>query len=158
MSTAEYPILIAAYEDESHVFRALQKLRMASFRDEQIGVFMHSGKLLPTSIIDDLIDIGVPEEQAVMCERALQAGHTIVLVRHEGRVQEAFLSLFEITITGVSVSQQKQSQDQAGTAAQTTPYGTSTGEATASKDGAMTPGEEQSLWSLLNGAGLGHLL
>lgn len=119
---------------------------------------MRSGGLIPTYIIEDLVKIGVPEEQAVSCERELQAGHIIVLVRHEGRVQEAFLSLFEVTITGLSVSQQKQSQDRSGTAAQTTPSGTSTGEAAASKDDAMTPGEEQSLRQLLKGAGLDHLL
>lgn len=157
MSPEEFPFLIAAYEDKSYVLHALQKLQKAGFRDEQIDVFMHSGRLIPTHIINDLVNIGVPEEQAVTCENQLQAGRILVLVRHEGRVQEAFLSLFEVTITGVSVSQQKQPPHQPG-AAQASPESIPADEAATDEAEAMTSDEAESLRKLLRRAGLDHLL
>ncbi len=136
MSLAEFPILVASYEDEDVVKRALQKLQQAGFNDEQIGMLMRNGRLMPVHIHDALVNIGVPEEEADIYEREFQCGHIILLVRHDGRAGEAFQSLFELTITGVSISIQEEDQAR----------------------GSSASDEAESLWRLLKAAGLEHLL
>jgi hypothetical protein len=98
LSAIELPILAGVFEDEAQALRALEKLQKAGFNDEQLGMVMRNGRLLPVWILDTLISIGVPEEEAGIYQSELDAGHVLLLVRHRGRILEAFRCMFEITV------------------------------------------------------------
>lgn len=139
MSTLEIPVLIGVYEDEEQARDALEKLRRADFSDQQIGMVMRKGALMPQRIFEDLLQLDVPESDALIYEREYQAGRIIVLVRHEGRIQEAFKSLYNLTITRLSVNTQSEQEAQQQAESE-------------------RAAEDESLWRLLNEAGLDHLL
>lgn len=139
MSTLEIPILIGVYEDEEQARDALEKLKRAGFSDQQIGMVMRKGALMPRPIFEDLVQLGIPEADAAIYEREYRAGRIIVMVRHEGRLQEAFKSLYNLTITRLSVNAQSEQEAQQQ----------------AERERAA---EDESLWRLLNEAGLDHLL
>ena len=113
MSAIDLPILAGVFDDEAQALRALEKLQKAGFNDGQIGMVMRHGGLLPVCIFDTLTSIGVPEEEAGIYQSELDAGHVLLLVRHRGRILEAFRCMFEITIPDRFVSSQNQSKDQA---------------------------------------------
>lgn len=151
MPAIELPILVGVYENEPQALRALDKLQQAGFNNEQLGMVMRNGGLLPINIQDTLVSIGVPEEEADIYQHELDIGHIIVLVRHGGRILEAFRCMFEITITGASVSFQNQSQNQVGAG-----HDSSSTSPTVSHQ--ETLDEVDSLKKLLKNAGLDHLL
>lgn len=157
MSAIDLPILAGVYENEAQARCALDKLQIAGFRDDQLGMVMRSGSLLPVCIIDTLLSIGVPEEEASIYQHELDTGRILVLVRHRGRILEAFKCMFEITITGVSGVPQNQSQDWSGAA-----HNSSTNipaEQTSSRqEEASTSDDALCVWKLLKNAGLEHLL
>lgn len=113
MSAIDIPILAGVFDDEAQALYALEKLQKAGFNDEQLGMVMRNGRLLPVWILDTLISIGVPEEEAGIYQSELDAGHVLLLVRHRGRILEAFRCMFEITIPDRFVSSQNQPKDQA---------------------------------------------
>jgi hypothetical protein len=110
LSAIDLPILAGVFEDEPQALRALEKLQQAGFNNEQIGMVMRNGGLLPVCILDSLLSIGVPEEEAGIYQSELDAGHILILVRHRGRILEAFRCMFEITIPDRFVSSQNQAE------------------------------------------------
>lgn len=157
MSAIELPILVGVYENEPQAQRALDRLQQAGFNDQQIGMVMRNGGLLPINIKDTLVSIGVPEGEADIYQHELDIGHIIVLIRHGGRILEAFRCMFEITIKGASVSSQNQSQDQIETAHDSSP-GSLFEKNSSRKDDTSTSNDAHSVWKLLKNAGLDHLL
>jgi hypothetical protein len=149
LSAIDLPILAGVFEDEVQALHALEKLQKAGFNDEQIGMVMCNGSLLPVCIFDTLISMGVPEEEAGIYQSELDAGHVLLLVRHRGRIIEAFRCMFEITIPDRFVSSQNQALYQ-GEAAPNSSKFTSC-EQTSYQD-------EDALRKLLKKADLDHLL
>src|SRR5947209_3619952 len=92
--TNEYPVIVGVYPYEAQAKSAITKLENAGFCDSQIGMVMRKGDLIPNHILDDLLNIGMREEEANLYANECDAGHIIVLVRHEGRLQEAFNCLY----------------------------------------------------------------
>ena len=110
MSAIDLPILAGVFDDEFQALCALEKLQRAGFNDEQLGMVMRNGRLLPVCIFDTLVSIGVPEEEAGIYQSELDAGHVLLLVRHRGRILEAFRCMFEITISDRFISSLNQAE------------------------------------------------
>ena len=110
MSAINLPILAGVFDDEAQALRALEKLHEAGFNDGQIGMVMRHGGLLPVWILDTLVSMGVPGEEAGIYQSELDSGHILLLVRHRGRILEAFRCMFEITVPESFVSSQDQAE------------------------------------------------
>jgi uncharacterized protein (TIGR02271 family) len=105
MTTTESPIVAAVFRDRALAQQAIDELRHAGFRDDQIrllgqgtstGGFVDtimskfSGQANTTDhLYDDLVAQGMPEEQAHYYQREAEAGRAIVMVQSYGHQQEA---------------------------------------------------------------------
>ena len=140
--TNEYPVMVGVYPYEAQAKSAITKLENAGFGDNQIGMVMRKGDLMPNHILDDLLNIGVREEEASLYANEFESGHIIVLVRHDGRLQEAFNCLYSLVITDMSIT--KEPEDRV--------------EASQDASSISSSDEIAGLWKLLKDAGLDHLL
>lgn len=140
--TNEYPVMVGVYPYEAQAKSAISKLENAGFGDNQIGMVMRKGDLMPNHILDDLLNIGVREEEASLYANEFEAGRIIVLVRPDGRLQEAFNCLYSVVIADVSVTIEPEDRVEA------------------SQDASAIASDEEiaGLWKLLKDAGLDHLL
>ena len=105
MATTESPVKIGVFRDRALAEQAVEELRHAGFRDDEIRVWGQgapTGGFLETLIskwsgqgTDDgslsgaLVELGVPQEEADYYQRESEAGRTIVAVRSSGHQQEA---------------------------------------------------------------------
>jgi len=80
-------IVADVFRHEAQANHALEALRQAGFGYEQIGIATqgHEG----IDLQRDLENLGVSSEQASYYAQEVQAGHTVVSVRPDGREQEA---------------------------------------------------------------------
>jgi len=87
MMTLHLSIVADVFSDEAQAKHALEALRQAGFDYDQIGIAMqgHEG----IDLLSDLQNLGVSHEQASYYAQEVQAGHTVVSVRPDGREQEA---------------------------------------------------------------------
>lgn len=85
--TLDLAIVADVFRHEDQAKHALEVLRQASFGYDQIGIAMqgHEG----IDLLSDLVNLGVPHEQASYYAQEVKAGHTVVSVRPGGREQEA---------------------------------------------------------------------
>jgi hypothetical protein len=89
MTTYQTSIVAGVFQNEAQVKEAIDSLRSANFRYDQIGIAVAN---TPTSTADlrgDLIKLGVPQEHADYYESEYNAGHVVVSVRPDGRDSEA---------------------------------------------------------------------
>lgn len=105
MATSESPIVIGVFRDHHLAEQAVDELRHAGFRDDQIrvsgqgaatGGFLDTlmSKLSghengPGSFLDTLLAEGVPRDEAEYYQHEYEAGRTIVTVESYGHQQEA---------------------------------------------------------------------
>jgi uncharacterized protein (TIGR02271 family) len=104
MTTTESPIVVGVFRDRALAQQAIGELRHAGFRDDQIRLTGQeaTGGLLETlkskfsgqdtadgHLYDDLISLGLPEEEAHYYQRESEAGYAIVIVQSYGHQQEA---------------------------------------------------------------------
>ncbi len=85
--TLDLAIVADVFRHEAQAKHALEALRQAGFSYDQIGIAMqgHEG----IDLLSDLVNLGVPHEQASYYAQEVKAGHTVVSVRPDGREQEA---------------------------------------------------------------------
>ncbi len=85
--TLELSLVADVFRHEAQAKHALEALRQAGFGYDQIGIAMrgHEG----IDLQRDLQNLGVSPEQASYYAQEVQAGHTVVSVRPDGREQEA---------------------------------------------------------------------
>ena len=85
--TLELSIVADVFRHEAQAKHALEALRQAGFGYDQIGIAMrgHEG----IDLQSDLQNLGVSHEQASYYAQEVEAGHTVVSVRPDGREQEA---------------------------------------------------------------------
>jgi len=101
---SERPIVVGVFRDRALAQQAINELRHAGFRDDQIRLMGQeaAGGLLETlkskfsgqdtadgHLYDDLISLGLPEEEAHYYQRESEAGYAIVIVQSYGHQQEA---------------------------------------------------------------------
>jgi len=105
MATTESPIVVGIFRDRTLANQAIDELRHARFRDDEIrlagqtapagGLLDHlAGRLLGQEaandrLPDELVSKGVPKEEADYYQGQLDAGRTVVLVESYGHQQEA---------------------------------------------------------------------
>lgn len=94
MSIIERPIVIGVFKKEMQARSAVDVLREAGFSGEQIRIAIPGGELMAQHVFDDLINMGVSEEEASYCQHEFEGGYTIILVRHDGRLWEAMNILY----------------------------------------------------------------
>ncbi len=85
--TLHLSIVADVFTHQAEAQRALEALRQAGFGYDQIGIAMqgHEG----IDLLSDLLNLGVPYEDANYYAQQVKAGHTVVSVRPDGREQEA---------------------------------------------------------------------
>jgi uncharacterized protein (TIGR02271 family) len=101
MTTTQQWMAVGIFEDQAQAEQAVQELHQAGFPDDQMSYSGHgassSGILASLksfftgqettsgTIIDDLGEMGMPEEEARYYQREYEAGRSIVAVRTDGR-------------------------------------------------------------------------
>lgn len=85
--TLELSLVADVFRHEAQAKHALEALRQAGFGYDQIGIAMqgHEG----IDLQRDLQNLGLSYEQASYYAQEVQAGHTVVSVRPDGREREA---------------------------------------------------------------------
>jgi uncharacterized protein (TIGR02271 family) len=105
MATTERPIVLGVFRDRALAKQAIDELRHAGFRDDEIsvdgqaaragGLIDHLASMLTGheagdgKLSDELVSKGVPENEASYYQHELEAGFTIVAVESYGHQQEA---------------------------------------------------------------------
>lgn len=152
MSASERRVLVGIYHEQFQAEMALQEFRELGFRDDQLEIVMYEGGVPAYGILDDLAEMGMPDEEIGSYKREFEAGRTIVIVRCDRPVQDVFSLLFgsghvKIRIANTSVSSQGELENQV----EATPN---------SSSNISLEGEDAmaSLRKLLKDAGLDHLL
>ncbi len=100
METTESPFVVGIFRDHALAEQAIDELRHAGFRNDQIWSAGQGGGLLTSlksrlagseneALEDRLIEEGVPDEDAQYYQRELDAGRSMVVVQSHGHQQEA---------------------------------------------------------------------
>lgn len=89
MSVIEHAIVVRVFREESQAERAVDELVYAGFGNEQIAIAFPGEEREIHRILENMKQVGMPEEEVEYCEREFQAGLTIVAVKHAGRHWEA---------------------------------------------------------------------
>jgi len=107
METTESPIVVGVFRERALAEQAVNELRHAGFRDDQIrysGKGAMAGGLLETlmskfsgqgdgSVFDALTEQGIPEDELEYYQHEYERGSAIVTVQSYGRQQEASVIL-----------------------------------------------------------------
>lgn len=89
MTTYKTPIAIGIFQEEIRAKEAVDALRTAGFRYDQVGVAIQSSQHATSDLEGDLVNLGVPQEQANYYDSEYQTGHIVVSIRPDGREEEA---------------------------------------------------------------------
>lgn len=82
------PIVAGVFQQESQAREALQALRAAGFRVDQIG-YATQAQGQSVNLLNDLQNLGLGRESAGYYDQEFRAGRPVVSVRADGREQEA---------------------------------------------------------------------
>jgi len=87
MATFHSPLIVGVFRDEAAAQSAVSALNNAGFSKDQIGVALREGGMVTPTLLQDLMKLGVPQDQASYYDKEYRAGHAVVSVRPEGREQ-----------------------------------------------------------------------
>lgn len=87
MTTTNRPTVLSLFQSEMEAQRAMNELQQAGFSNDQIRYSVKRGG---TGIRDQLMGLGLTEQEAGYYNQELEAGRTVVFVNAPGRQQEAF--------------------------------------------------------------------
>ncbi|GHO86509.1 hypothetical protein [Dictyobacter formicarum] len=88
MTTYQTPIVIGIFQDEVQAKNAVDTLRNAGFRYDQVGVAINASTNATSNLQTDLVNLGVSEEQAHYYDEAYKSGKIVVSIRPDGRDSE----------------------------------------------------------------------
>jgi hypothetical protein len=88
MTTYQTSIVAGVFQDSNQAQQAVDALRNAGFKYDQVGVAMRGAPNATPNLHDDLMKLGVPDEIASFYEQEYQAGHIVVSIRPDGRDEE----------------------------------------------------------------------
>jgi len=86
MTTSESPIIVGVFEDLAQAQQAMNELQRAGVSNEQIHYSVRGAT--STGIFNDLVDLGLPQDEASYYENEFESGHTIVMVKTSERQRE----------------------------------------------------------------------
>lgn len=158
-----YPFVAGVFKEEILAENAVVTLRSLDFREDQIYHIPRANSRETYHILQNLKYLGVPEEEALYYTSELEAGRSIVLVRHEGRLGEVLNILF---LHGTRKHRYLDRSSYIHTLASHTAASISNGwydrqetsQAVSSGAAPMTEEETESVRRILRSAGLEHLL
>ena len=93
MATSPAPlqgsVMIAIFDELTLAEQALDELRIAGFDDGQLGLVARRGGATGEGVSIGIIarglrEVGIPDETAQTCERELEAGRALIVVKPEG--------------------------------------------------------------------------
>src|SRR5207245_10931804 len=87
MATNDRPVVVGVFENSAEAEQAVGELQRAGFSNEQIKYSVNKGG---PGILDGLVGMGLPYEEASFYNNEFQAGYTVVAVRAPERQQEAY--------------------------------------------------------------------
>ncbi|GAC1382642.1 MAG: hypothetical protein NVSMB33_10170 [Ktedonobacteraceae bacterium] len=87
-------IVVGVFKDEALAENAIDVLRNADFSYDQISYARCKSSWEMKRILDNLVKIGISEEETSYYESEFEAGRSIVLVMHDGRLGEVLNILF----------------------------------------------------------------
>lgn len=105
MSTYQNPIVVGVFQNEADAKRAIDDLRNAGFAKDQLGFALREGGAVTANLLDDLTNLGVPQDRANYYNQQYTAGRPVVSVRADGREQEAATILGNYGATGFNDAQ-----------------------------------------------------
>ncbi len=82
-------VIVGVFNTETDAKNALDALRNAGFKQDQLGFALREGGLGTSTLRDDLVKLGIQQDQADYYYSEYQNGRPIVSVRADGREQEA---------------------------------------------------------------------
>ena len=88
MTTYQTPIVIGIFQDELKAKGAVDGLRDAGFHYDQVGVAITGSNNATPNLAADLMNLGVPQEQANYYDSEYKSGHIVISVRPDGRENE----------------------------------------------------------------------
>jgi len=167
LSSTERLIVVGVFKDEEKAKRALDMLRDVGFIDDQVSIAVPGRGLMADSILDNLVDVDLPEEEVNYYVRQFEAGRSIVLVRHHGRQLEVASILmlcgtriheyFKISKADVWVSPNERQENQFE-AFQGSSFSTSSNKPLSLKVENTAPQEMPAWMRILKDAGFEHLI
>jgi uncharacterized protein (TIGR02271 family) len=105
MATTEYPLVVGVFRDHALAAQAIDELHAAGFRDDKIRVrraasvsglldgleckLTGSAEAQGQTLPEELVDKGIPQDEADYYQREFEAGHSVVMVESYGHPQEA---------------------------------------------------------------------
>lgn len=165
MSLTERRAMIRVFEDKAQACKAINDLRSIGITDDQIGIAEREGGWMAQCALENLVNLGIPEEEVTLYKREFEAGHVVVAVKFRCTKEEMLNFLISnsgpeqltIYINDVSISHRDVRKGHND--------GSQDHSSNALSDNSCSPeassaasGEMSSLWNLLKVAGLEHLL
>jgi hypothetical protein len=89
----DHLIVVGVFKEEIRAESAVAVLRDVGFNNDQIGYSGYTSKLVMDHTIDDLVNIGMSEEEVSYYKSEFEAGRSLVLVQHQGRRSETLAIL-----------------------------------------------------------------
>lgn len=166
-------LIIGVFKAEIRAESAASALRDAGINNDQILYSRHSSEWEMNNTLDHLLGMGVSEEEVSYYKSELQAGHSLVVVQHQGLRSET-LAVFLLNgaknhkylrkiesanagLSNISPSVSIGSSDQDEVGRKFSANISSEISSTQNRE-QLTQDELASLRNLLEGEGLGHLL
>lgn len=87
MTNSDTPIVVGVFEDLAQAQKAMNELQRAGVSNEQIRYSVRGAT--STGILNDLLALGVPQDEASYYENEFESGRTIVMVKAPERQREA---------------------------------------------------------------------
>jgi uncharacterized protein (TIGR02271 family) len=88
MATLQSHFIIGAFQTEREAKNAIDALKNAGFAHDQIGIALREGGTVTRSLLNDFMNLGIPQNEASYYDDEFKAGHPVVSVRADGRDQE----------------------------------------------------------------------
>ena len=89
MAAEHTPLVVGVFDIDDKAKHAIDDLKDAGFGYDQVGVATQHGGAPVNNLRDDLVNLGVPHEQASFYNDEFKVGHTVVSIRPDGRDSEA---------------------------------------------------------------------
>jgi len=87
VTTTNRPTVVGLFQSEMEAQQAMNDLQQSGFSNDQIRYSVHRGG---TGIRDQLMGLGLTEQEASYYNQEFEAGRTVVFVNGPGQQQEAF--------------------------------------------------------------------
>jgi hypothetical protein len=82
------PLIVGVFEQAEEARQVLDELRKIGFGHNDLGLALREGGAPTNNLIQDLMQLGLPHEQAEFYYREMQAGKAVASVRTDTRAPE----------------------------------------------------------------------